>query len=235
MEHIALRRAAAVHTCNDDAGAILRDKGCRGPVVNLGLGVDVERFRPAAHDPVAGGRHRVGYVGRLEPHKGVDILIAAVAQVPDATLDIVGAGSERAALDELIEAHGLRERVSIRGYVGDELPEVYQGFDVVVVPSLTTATWIEQFGRVAVEAMATGVPVVASDSGSLPEVLGDAGVLVPPGDADALSKALEALLHDEDERRRLSVAGRQRAAHFSWVRVAERQRDLYEEVLAGAH
>jgi glycosyltransferase involved in cell wall biosynthesis len=235
MERVALRRAAAVHTCNDAAGAILRAKGLRGPAVNLGLGVDVERFHPAPRDPTDEDRARVGFVGRLEAHKGVDVLIAAIAQLPDAILDIFGAGPERAALEQLIDARGLRDRVSIRGFVGDELPEVYRGFDVVVVPSLTTPSWVEQFGRVAIEAMASGVAVIASDSGSLPEVLGDAGVLVPPGDVDALAKALEVLLHDDDERRRLGAAGRQRATHFSWPKVAGRQRDLYEEVLAGAH
>jgi glycosyltransferase involved in cell wall biosynthesis len=235
IERVALRRASAVHTCNDAAGAILHGKGLRAPAVNLGLGVDVERFHPATHAPEQARPARVGYVGRLETHKGVEVLIAAVAQLPGVTLDIVGAGPERASLDRLIETHGLHDRVSIRGYVGDELPEVYRGFDIVVVPSLTTSSWIEQFGRVAVEAMASGVAVIASDSGSLPEVLGGAGVLVPPGDGDALAKALEALLHDDDERRRLAAAGRARASHFSWARVAERQRDLYEEVLAGAH
>ena len=234
MERIALRRAAAVHTCNDAAGEILHRKGLRGPAVNLGLGVDVEEFRPATHCTSA-PPYRVGYVGRLEPHKGVETLVAAIEALPDVTLEIVGDGPERRALAEHVATRGLGGRVSIRGYAHDDLPLVYQRFDVVVVPSLTTASWIEQFGRVAVEAMATGVPVIASDSGALPEVVGDAGVLVPPGDVAALTAALGALLCDDAERQRLGAAGRARAEHFSWSRVAERQRNLYAKVVAGAH
>ena len=103
---------------------------------------------------------------------------------------------------------------------------------MLAVPSLETPAWIEQFGRVAVEAMASGVPVVASDSGSLPEVLADAGVLVPPGDAAALAGALERLRDDRSERTRLADAGRRRSSYFSWPAVAERHHALYEEMLA---
>lgn len=234
MERLALRRAAAVHTCNDAAGEILHHKGLRGLAVNLGLGVDVEQFHPGEQRRSA-PPYRVGYVGRLEQHKGIETLVAAVEALPDVRLDIVGDGPARSALTDEIAARGLRERISIRGHVRDDLPLVYRTFDVVVVPSLTTPTWTEQFGRVAIEAMASGVPVIASDSGSLPEVLDGAGVLVPPGDVAALTAALGTLLCDEAERRRLATAGRARAEYFSWRRVAERQQDLYTKVIAGAH
>ena len=213
-------------------GRILRGKGFRGIVRNLGLGVDVGRFAPA---PVRSGEPgiRVGYVGRLEPHKGVATLVEAVASVPGCSLDVVGDGPERETLERLIAARRLSDRVRIRGYTShDDLPDVYRGFDILAVPSLETPRWVEQFGRVAVEGMATALPVVASDSGSLPEVIGGAGVLVPPADPSALAAALQRLCDDATERGRLGTRGRERAGYFSWANTAQRQRALYWEVLA---
>lgn len=232
LERFALRRADAVHTCNDEAGRILRRKGFRGMVRNLGLGVDVERFSPSVPQPAGeAGPMRVGYVGRLEPHKGVAVLLHAIARVPDVDLVIVGEGPQRAALGRAVGDLGLAHRVRIEGFVSqDELPDTYRRFDVLVVPSVETPSWIEQFGRVALEAMASGVAVVVSDSGALPEVLGGAGLLVPPDDQVALAEALTRLRDDPVERARLAEAGRRRAHDFSWPAVAERQLALYEEM-----
>ena len=102
---------------------------------------------------------------------------------------------------------------------------------MVAVPSLETPSWIEQFGRVAVEAMASGVAVVASDSGSLPEVVAEAGILVPPDDVGALAAALGRLRDRPGERARLAGAGRRRAARYGWDQVAARQLELYRTVV----
>lgn len=240
IERYALRRVAAVHTCNDAAGTILRSKGFSGLVRNLGLGVDVERFRPDSDDthetqaaPNEAPALHVGYVGRLEAHKGVSVLINAVAQTAGVVLDIVGDGPERASLEELIRSTSLRDRVSIHDFApNDELPARYRQFDVVVIPSLETPAWIEQFGRVAVEAMASGAVVVASDSGSLPEVVADAGVLVPPGDVAALASVLAELRDQPERRAALAVAGRARSEQYSWPAIAERHLHLYEEMVS---
>jgi glycosyltransferase involved in cell wall biosynthesis len=234
MERVALRRATAVHTCNEDAGRILRAKGFRGILRNLGLGVDVDRFAPA---PVTSSDRslRIGYVGRIEARKGVHVLVDSVARVPSATLEFVGDGPARVAVEDQIARCGLGERVHVAGYATqDELPDRYRTFDVVVVPSLETSSWIEQFGRVAVEAMASGVPVIASRSGSLPEVVGEAGILVPPDDVTALSGALCRLASDPGERRRLAAAGRERAQRWSWASIAAEQVSLYREMVARA-
>ncbi len=174
----------------------------------------------------------MGYVGRLESHKGVTVLLEAVAELPDVELEIVGDGPERESIVSTIRDLAIADRVSVRGYASQSaLPELYRSFDVVVVPSLETASWIEQFGRVAVEAMAAAVPVVASDSGSLPEVLGGAGLLVPPGNVAALAEALGRLRDDRALRTRLAGASHRRAATYSWSAVAGRQHDLYEEMV----
>jgi glycosyltransferase involved in cell wall biosynthesis len=234
LERIALRRATATHTCNEAAGRIIRAKGFRGIVCNLGLGVDVDRFA-AHHEPAHDGPLRVGYVGRLEPHKGVDVLIDALATLRDGTLTVIGEGPEGPELEQRRTRLGLGARVTFLGYASQaDLPDLYRSFDVLAVPSLATPTWVEQFGRVAVEAMASGVPVVASDSGSLPEVVGDAGILVPFGDARALAAALQSLADDPGERRRLGELGRERVERYSWPNIAGRQLELYREMLARA-
>jgi glycosyltransferase involved in cell wall biosynthesis len=232
IERWALRRADAIHTCNDDVGHILRAKGYSGIIRNLGLGVDTATFTPPTASSSHDGPFRIGYVGRLEPHKGVWVLIDAVAGLDDATLDIIGDGSERDALEQMVRDRDLGDRITFHGYERHEsLGDTYRRFDVLVIPSIETATWIEQFGRVAVEAMASGVPVVASDSGSLAEVLGDSGVLVPQGDVDELRDALHGLQDDPVLRSVLAEKGLARAAYFSWSSVAGRQREFYEEMV----
>ena len=231
LERIALHRATAVHTCNEEAGHILRRKGFHGLICNLGLGIDIDRLAPSEPSHADGTLH-VGYVGRLESHKGVDVLVEAATRVHQCTLRIVGDGPERAAIERRIAASGAMGRISLVGYVAQaDMPNQYRQFDVLAVPSLDTPGWIEQFGRVAVEAMASGVPVVASDSGSLPEVIGDTGVLVTPGDVTALAEALHQLADDRSERRRLGKCARERAERYSWVNIARTQGCFYRTML----
>src|SRR5699024_10933653 len=126
---------------------------------------------------------RVGYVGRLESHKGLMVLLDAVEASPGLSLTIVGNGPLRPDLVARASRGHLAGRVTVLGSLAeDELQRAYQEFDVLAVPSLTTSSWKEQFGRVVVEAMASGVPVVASNSGSLSDLVGGAGLLVPEGD-----------------------------------------------------
>jgi glycosyltransferase involved in cell wall biosynthesis len=236
LERIALQRATAAHTCNEAAGRILRRKGFRGLICNLGLGIDVDRFvqtdRTSRQGPL-----RIGYVGRLETHKGAHVLIDAVARTREpCTLEMIGDGPEYVALKRRIKTSGAGDRIRLAGFVDHTyLPDRYRQFDVLAVPSLDTPTWIEQFGRVAVEAMACGVPVVGSDSGSLPEVVGEAGILVPPGDANAIATALDHLANNPSERRRLGRRARIQAERYSWERIATQQRQLYVEMLADGY
>ncbi|ADU47701.1 glycosyltransferase [Intrasporangium calvum] len=178
---------------------------------------------------------RVGYVGRLAAHKGVSVLVEAVAADERLTLRIAGQGPAAAGLRSQVQARGATGRVELTGSVDQaDLPDFYRSVDVLAVPSLTTRSWVEQFGRVAVEAMACGTPVVASDSGALPDVVGDAGLLVPPGDAAALRDALLRVGTDPALARRLRSAGLARATDTSWTSVAALQEGLYRAALGPA-
>ncbi len=232
FERWSLRGAAGAYTCNVAAADILRRKGLAGPAVVIPLGVDVERFSPDDRPPPE-GRLRVGFVGRLIPHKGVDVLLRAVAADERLTLEVAGAGPEAARLGDLATELGVARRVVFRGHVTEAAtPEVYRHFDALAVPSVPTAGWVEQFGRVVVEAQASGVPVVASRSGALPEVVGDAGILVEPGDPEALGRALASLLDVPGRWAETRAAGLRAAGHCGWDRVAADQLALYRSVAA---
>lgn len=227
FERWSLRRAAGAYTCNTEAGGILRRKGLTGALELLPLGVDVARFQPVAQEAPR-TTLRVGFVGRLIPHKGVDVLIRAVAMDARMVTHIYGAGHQQGTLEALSESLGVTDRVTFHGHVGEEeIPPVYGDFDVLAVPSVPMPGWIEQFGRVVVEAQASGVPVVASASGALPDVVGEDGLLVPPGDVAALHAALARFLDEPDLWDRLRSAGIAGATRYSWSSVANRQARLY--------
>jgi glycosyltransferase involved in cell wall biosynthesis len=124
---------------------------------------------------------------------------------------IAGDGPEMQQLEAMAGSAELADRVLLAGpLAAPEVRALYKEVDAVVVPSLTTARWAEQFGRVIAEAMAAGKPVVGSRSGAIPEVIGNAGLVVDEGDGEGLAKALRSLLQDDDLRTRLGQAARLR-------------------------
>ena len=154
LERWALRHASALSVCNSEAGRICERKGFPGAATLIPLGVDTERFSPGSEP--ARPAPVIGYVGRLEPHKGVDVLLEALADVDGAVLRVAGAGPEESRLRARTTALSLDDRVELVGSLTQEqLPGFYRGLDVLVVPSRPTPGWLEQFGRVVVEA--TGV------------------------------------------------------------------------------
>ena len=235
IERLTLRGASAVSVCNDEAGRVLRGKGLRSPAHTIGLGVDTTMFRPTVRTERTlrhpGGPIRVGFVGRLAAHKGVHVLFRAAARDVRLHLSIAGGGPLEAALRERAGQPDLAGRVEFVGHLsGERLAEHVRSLDVLAVPSLPRPSWVEQFGRVAIEALASGVPVVASDSGALPEVLQDAGLLVPPGDVEALRDALVRVGTNPAVRDELVVAGLVRAEAYTWANVGAQYLRLYREV-----
>lgn len=235
LERWALRHASGVHVCNDEAGRIVERKGFKGRARTIDLGTDLTTFAPGgAHVGARDAGHRdsgdvvVGYAGRLDPAKGVHVLLEALALDAGLTLRVAGDGPDRGRLDAVADDLGVAARVEHLGALDPaELPAFLRSLDVLCVPSLTTPTWVEQFGRVALEAMACGTPVVVSDSGALPAVVGDAALVVPEGDAAGFAKAVAEAGRDAATAERLRAAGLARAAASSWENVAEAHDALY--------
>lgn len=171
-------------------------------------------------------------LGTVEPRKDLPTLVRAfddlAARHPDLVLKIAGpAGWGEDAVRRAIEAATHRRRIERLGWLADPAA-VMAGATVFAYPSL-----YEGFGFPPLEAMAAGVPVVATAAGSVPEVVGDAAVLVPVGDADALAAGLERALADGAERDRLVAAGAARVAEFSWKRAGDGLAGLYHRLAGG--
>jgi glycosyltransferase involved in cell wall biosynthesis len=137
-------------------------------------------------------------------------------------------------LEQLADELRIAPRVTFCALEYEEVPGFLREIDVLVLPSRTTATWREQFGRVLIEAMATGTPVVGSSSGSIPSVIGDAGVVFPEGDHSALAVLIERLLGDRDLWLDMRRRGLARAGGYTWQTVVEQTTRVYDRVTAGA-
>ena len=186
-------------------------------------------WRALGREPNRTENGYVLFLGTLEPRKNLDVLLDAYASLASASrrfprLVIAGGSSPDAArwLERITRAP-LKEHVQYRGYVAHEDREaLYAGARALVLPSLD-----EGFGLPVLEAMSAGVPVVASNRGSLPEVVGGAGLLLDPGDAAAWASALERLASDEQWATDLAAAGLERARAFTWERSAAELRRAY--------
>ena len=143
-----------------------------------------------------------------------------------------GRRAERLALEKLADNLGISGRVEFLGRLpSGETPRYYRQLDVLVLPSLSRPNWVEQFGRVLIEAMACGVPVVGSASGEIPWVIGDAGVLFPEGETAALAQTLGDLIDNAERRRELGMRGRERVlANFTQAQIAEATARVYASV-----
>lgn len=195
-------------------------------------GVEVARFASAdpfigSHDPT---RPTLAFVGRLEPRKGLEVLLHAFVRLrtvhPDLQVLVVGDGEERERALAVIP-EPLRPDVHLLGRVAaDVLPQVYAAADVFVSPALGG----ESFGIVLLEAMAAGKAVVASDIPGYRSVLtdGEEGTFVPPGDGQALARAIDGYLTHPALRRRAGAAGRRSVGAYDWEVVASKIRAIYE-------
>ena len=202
-------------------------------------GVDLATFRP---DPVARRDIReslgwaphhavVGFTGRFVQEKGIATLLAAFAQsTMPWNLLFVGGGDMQPLIDTLRLQHPSRVR-AVSGVKHDDMPAYLNAMDLLCAPSRTTPWWREQFGRMLIEAMACGVPVVASSSGEIPHVVGDAGVLVPEDGPASWRDAIERLLSDGTLRDDYSARGMERArTMFDWQVVARAHLQFFDEL-----
>ena len=207
------------------------------------LGIDIDKFKPN-NDKITRSRNFVNedlltilFVGRLVEEKGIMDLYEAFKNIKSKPaswrikLKIIGDGSLKLKIQSLIEADGLENLVSIEKKDYREMPEVYREADILVLPSKKTNTWEEQYGMVLVEAMASGLPIIAYNIGAIPEVVDNAGILIMDGNVKNLTVSLKKLLASEDLRRKLGKIGRERAEkYFDANRTAIQIKKLYKKV-----
>ena len=226
----------------------LRRLDYNGPVrVIPQYGVATERYHPrndrtAVREQYGLGNgsdadpFTIGFVGRVLKMKGLDVLIDAFAALDNhnTQLVILGSGDYVSNVRDRADALGLRERVHfISGVPAAEVPPLLSAMDVVCVPSLTTDTWREQFGRVIVEAMACGVPVIGSTSGEIPHVVGEAGLIAEEGNAAAWKDVLNRVMSDAALRDVMRASGLHHVAtNYTNERIAAQITDFYADLTA---
>lgn len=188
------------------------------------LGVDTSKFQGKKR---RSEKTTLLFVGPLIKRKGVEYLIKAFKEIEnkDVKLILIGQGRERKKLESLVKRLGLKN-VEFKGYLEDEeLIKHYNMADIFVLPSLK-----EGFGQVLLEAMTCGLPIVATDATAIPEVVGNAGILVEPRNPKALANAIRVLMDDEELRGEFGERGRKRVEeNFTWENVAERCVTVYKE------
>ena len=236
FERSVFQHSAYAIAGSTEALGVLHRKGYRGPgCVIPQFGVDPELFAPgppSPHDPPV-----IGFIARLVEEKGLLVLLQALRDLPGPwRLHVIGSGPLESRARRRAAQLGLAERITWeRGVPSRLVPERLRTFTLLVQPSLTRPHWKEQFGRAVMEAMACGVPVVGSDSAEIPNVIGDAGLVVREGDPLALRSAIATLLGDRELRETLAERGRARVLrYYTHQRIAEQTVGAYRAALGEA-
>ena len=230
-----LGTARAIIAGNQDGAKVMQEWDYRGLLeVMPQMGVDPQFFAPA---PTNSAIFRIGFLGRLAHSKGIDLIFTAVAKLRDrgiaSQIILCGSGPEEAALRTLAADLQIAELVTWRGAVPhSQAPTELSQFDVLVLPSRSTATWKEQFGHVLIEAMSMGIPVIGSDSGEIPHAIGREDLVFPEGDASLLAEILARAIEDAQWRQEAGLYGLTRVHQlYSHDRIAQRLMALWQTVL----
>jgi len=209
-----------------------------GKISRVHLGVQLKRFHHPRHETPHPHELTILCVSRLVKEKGVIDLYHAFKKLRDTVKDtslmlrIVGDGPLKRQLNDLIAIDNLKDIVKLDTRSYKEMFEVYGEGDIFVLPSISSKTWEEQLGMVIMEAMASGLPVVGSSSGAIPEVIGPAGIVYPEGDRDALYHALYELVTDDKLRLELSQKSLARSAQlFDSTKASLEIATIYQELV----
>lgn len=242
IESYVFRHSGLAVAGSQDVEAVLRLHGFAKPIRQVPLAIDPVDF-PTATDGTASCELReqlslhhftIGYIGRLAQEKGLAELLQAAAMLKNQSwqLLLIGSGADEAELKQLAGQLQISDRIVWVPYVKNtEMYRYYAVMDAFVLPSRTTEAWKEQFGRVLIESMLCGTPVIGSSSGEIPLVIADAGLVFPEGDAAVLADRIERLMNEPELRERLRDKGRDRVlAHYTWEKVAQATANIIREV-----
>ncbi|MEM0050569.1 MAG: glycosyltransferase family 4 protein [Candidatus Bathyarchaeia archaeon] len=240
LRHLVNRGAECFRAMSESAKArLVQEKVGKGRIVVIPPAINTERFSPEGPNVREKlglqGKKVVLFVGRFLRQKGIVELVLSMRnvkkRVDDVALLMIGDGPLKPVVENLAKKTGLEDMVYLHGPVNyEKLPLFYRSSDLLVLPSLTTKSWREQFGYVLIEAMASGIPVVASKSGAIPEVVkeGNTGLLVEPGSIADLSEKIVQLLESDSLRKKMGRTGRLHVeANYSLKSTVPRLKELY--------
>lgn len=243
-EAMVLRRSSFFFPISIDVETVIRNKGYTGRSAILPLGVDLSVYRPCPEASdlkkrlAPGGEVLIGYLGRIVPEKGLSTLLRALAAIQELPwrLVLVGSGPMKDRFDAEAAEMGLDKRITHAGFVPhQEAPHYLSAFDILVLPSETQPNWKEQFGRVVIEAMACGTPVVGSDSGEIPNLIRDTGggLVFKERQPQELADRLATLIRDPSLRARLSETGHRAVeSRYSLPAIAAKFAETIEAAVA---
>jgi glycosyltransferase involved in cell wall biosynthesis len=231
-----LKGSDAILCANSDAVRVLKEYDYKGMTeVIPPEGVDTTFFKPfKTQRPLE--HFTVVFAGRFVPEKGLDTLFHAIKLLDrDVRLLMVGAGPQEYKLRSLTEQLNIKKQVVFLGpQKSSEMPVLINQADVLVLPSRSSPVWKEQYGRVLLEAMACKVPVIGSDNGAIPEVIGDAGLIFTEDDVGSLAQCLHSIMESRDLRKELAERGYLRATGiFNQKEIAARTAKFYRRIVFG--
>ncbi len=238
VRKFVLDTAKLIVAGNQDGADLLRGWGYTGLIeVMPQLGVDTQLFSADLRSQHESDELQIGFLGRLAHQKGIDLIFAAARQLKERGLKfriiLCGSGNDEPDLREEAQKQQIAELVTWRGAVPhDRAAEEISKFDVLILPSRTTATWKEQFGHVLIEAMAMGVPVIGSSSGEIPNVIGRPDLVFTEDNAAELAPILEKMIREPQWREEAGSYGMDRVyRHYTHEKIAERLIILWQKLI----
>lgn len=217
--------------------ALIREGVSQNKISIVGMGIDTKEFFPKRKRESK--NIKILFVGRLEEFKGVFDLVLAFRMLTkdkdlkefNLSLEIIGKGSKREKIERFMEESNLSKQIKIGALPYSSLPDKYRRSDIFVAPSKKDKYWKEQFGMVFLEAMASGLPVVSYSSGSISEVVGEAGILAKEGDVNLLTRHIKELILNKKLREELGAKGRQRVMQkFNIGIVSKKMSEIYRNL-----
>ena len=233
FEKIVCSNSQGAYTCSTEVTKVLKERSFKGLIKEIPLGIDENIFFKKNKNYI-NDKFKIGFIGRLEKSKGIINLIHALGKLKSKNWEcsIVGNGSLYNSLSEVINKENLTDKVKLLGSIDPEnIPAYINSIDILIVPSLTTPSWKEQFGRVIVEAFACGKPVIGSDSGAIPEVISTGGIIFSENNIEELALKIDEVINNNELYEYISKNALQQSQKYTWNKIAKEFDDLYNKVI----